>query len=293
VPLADERFTEEKVTTRLWIPGAVAVAAAVQAVRLGRAIETSRAIAALSTPFEHQPPAARGRVLFVGDSTGVGVGAASPAESLPGLLADEFPMLHVVNLCRNGDQLLDVPRRVEPHRHGRSPPFDAVLLMAGGNDVLQLAPADLLRARAARALTALSRMARHVVWLGPANIGLAPAFTPPVSWWLGWHTMRACRVFAEVAASHSVEFVDFCAERRRDPFSADPARYFATDRLHPSGASYRYCYEALKQRTRLLSTLQRAITVIDPPRGAQARRLRSANDSTATHSTAARTSGAM
>ena len=45
--------------------------------------------------------------------------------------------------------------------------------------VLQAAPA-----RQAALLPQLHRIAKRVIWLGPGDVGLAPLFRPPFSWWI-------------------------------------------------------------------------------------------------------------
>ena len=75
------------------------------------------------------------------------------------------------------------------------------------------------------------------VWAGVANVGLAPLFLPPFFWVLSARTRRVTRLLRACAREHGAEFVDFFRERATDPFSADPARYYAADRVHPSAAA--------------------------------------------------------
>jgi hypothetical protein len=83
-------------------------------------------------------------VLVVGDSTGVGTGATTPAASIAGLLGAAFPHVSVVNLAVNGARTLDVIMQLAGAAPGR---YDLVLVHAGGNDVLRRTP--FARARSA------------------------------------------------------------------------------------------------------------------------------------------------
>ena len=47
------------------------------------------------------------RVLVLGDSTGVGIGANRPEESIAGLLAQDFPAADIVNVSRSGARVAD------------------------------------------------------------------------------------------------------------------------------------------------------------------------------------------
>lgn len=201
--------------------------------------------------FEARPRHRVARVLVVGDSTGLGMGAPFPAHSLPGLLAAEFSGLEVVNRCLSGARVGEVAAQV-PAPTGRDAPFDLALVLAGGNDVLRPTGARQLRREAEELLLELKGAAKRVVWMGCANLGAAPAILPPLSWWLGFRTRRTMRSIAEVARRQGVEFIDFCDKRHADHFASAPGTYFAADGVHPSGAAYRYCFEALRERLRKL-----------------------------------------
>ncbi|KQW45803.1 MULTISPECIES: GDSL-type esterase/lipase family protein [unclassified Roseateles] len=220
----------------------LAAASALQALRLWRAQRDGRAIAARTQPYEQRHPQPRRRVLLVGDSTGLGVGAG-PELSIAGRLARDWPDAEVHNACRSGASLADVESQLPPD----GPPYDLLLLHAGCNDILRGHSLSRIEAQACGLLPRLVRRARQTVWLGPPNLGLAPVFVPPFSWWLSSRTQRACERFRRSAQCFGVRYLNFYAGRRDDIFSADPQRYFARDRIHPSAATYGHCYEQLKR----------------------------------------------
>lgn len=227
---------------------------AAQAVRLDAAVRRARRTAVRARRFERRPARCRARVLVLGDSTGVGIGADAPAHSVAGLLAADFPDVEVVNRCVAGARVADVLESLRgaswPDRH-----FDLVLVHAGGNDVLRGTRMAALEADTAALLSLLGRIGRRTVWLSSANVGLAPVFIAPFSWWFSARTRRAFAVVARCAARADAQFVNFVRRRSEDPFSRDAATYFASDRLHPSSASYRHCYARLKREARLAALL--------------------------------------
>jgi lysophospholipase L1-like esterase len=224
------------------------------ALRLSRAISRGRRLASAARAFEAEPAQFVSSVLVVGDSTGVGVGAGTPHETIAGLLAHHFPDARVVNRCRNGARVADTLSQIELS----SPqPFDLVLVLAGGNDVLRLTSARTLSRNAHALLQALRARAREVVWLGCANIGHAPALFAPVSWWFERRTRKTVSVLANAAAAHGAVFIDFCRPRDCDPFLRDRELYFADDGLHPSSASYRHCFTELMHRVPLMQLLDK------------------------------------
>jgi lysophospholipase L1-like esterase len=232
--------------------------ACIQFDHLRRALRKAARRAAPPRRFEHRPAVQRARVLVLGDSTGVGIGAADPRDSLAGLLAAEFPNAEIVNASMAGARLADVLRYCR-QAHWPAQGFDVVLLHVGGNDVLRMTGWKSLAADAAELLERLRGVSKRTIWMGVANIGLSPLFIAPFSWWLSVRTQKAARLFAACAEEAGAEFISFYRDRRHDVFSRDCDRYYSADGLHPSSHSYRYCYEVLKRRSRLTAALESAV----------------------------------
>lgn len=188
---------------------------------------------------------------MVGDSTGVGTGVVAAECSLPGLLAAEYRRLEIVNDCRSGARVRDTIAQAEAVA-GDGERFDVALVLAGGNDVLRMTATSTLKNDASRLLHALKRAADRVVWIGCADIGIAPAVLPPISWWLSWRTHKTMRQLRRVAQRHGADFIDFCDEDHTSRFASDPDTYFAADGVHPSDAAHRTCFMALQLRLREL-----------------------------------------
>lgn len=247
-----------------------------QARRLAAGVRLGRRLAAGARPYErHLPPpgtpagpgrplkaaAAPRRVLLLGDSTGVGVGAGRPEDSIAGLLAETFPAVAITNRCVNGARTGDVRAQLAP-LVAAGERFDLVLVFAGGNDVIRLTPKDRLAADARALLAALPAALApggEVVWAGSANVGgsplLASAVTAPLAWWLERRTHRAMSLLAREATARGVRFVDFCRTRRSCFFARHAGLCFAPDGLHPSTYSYRLCFRRLAREARLAERL--------------------------------------
>jgi len=190
------------------------LAVAWQTLHLRRPVRRSRRIAGASSAFEMRVPGARSRVLVLGDSTGVGVGAGSPSRSLPGLLADEFPDLEIVNACHNGARVADALQQLSPWAEANER-FDLVLLFVGGNDVLRLTPWPQLQRDTSLLLQRAAQRGSHTVWLGQrqhwrraAAEGSAGVVARPAYWQAdapagapGPHARRAVHRLLPAAAS--------------------------------------------------------------------------------------------
>jgi lysophospholipase L1-like esterase len=205
----------------------------------------SRAVAARApASFSRPVPAPRRRILLVGDSTGAGVGCEHAHETIAALLARDFARSEVRNLCVSGASVADVLRTVRGLRLDDA--FDVALVFAGGNDVLGRTARRDLQRDACALLAELHGRGVHVLWAGMANVGLAPLFLPPFSWWMTARARRVKRLLARQSRAAGASFIDFFRERGSDPFSADPARFYARDRVHPSAQAYAYCYTRMR-----------------------------------------------
>jgi lysophospholipase L1-like esterase len=77
------------------------------------------------------------------------------------------------------------------------------------------------------------------------NVGNAPFFPPPLSWWM---SSRACELHVAIAAASARSgaiYVNLYRERAQDPFVQQPDLH-AADGLHPSEAGYRQWWSELE-----------------------------------------------
>ena len=213
--------------------------------QVGQAAELARR----SEPFEQRPAAATRRLLIVGDSTAVGTGASSAAHSLAGLIAQQHPLLTIENRARDGAKLADVADQLL--RPGR---FDIVLVQAGGNDVIRLRGIDDMRTDIDSVLDAARQRADVVILMPAGNVGNAPFFFAPLSWWMTARAREMHRLGARAAARSKAVYVNLFHERDDDPFVRDPGLN-ADDGLHPSDAGYRVWWQALQEQADLSARL--------------------------------------
>ena len=216
-------------------------------------ITQSAELARRSEALQATPPAPALRLLVVGDSTAVGTGASAPSGSLAGLLAARFPRLSIENRAKDGARFADLPTQLAGAQQ-----FDMVLVQAGGNDVIRLRDMDAV-GRDIQRVTALARQHAPLVVLMPAgNVGNAPFFFPPVSWWM---TQRSRQLHAHARASAAqagAVYVRLFEERENDPF-ARQRDLNAKDGLHPSDAGYRVWLDQLMLQADLQRRLAAAL----------------------------------
>lgn len=243
-------FSKSGIGTACQLAGlcAVALLAAVstdQALRVRRALREANA-AKPRRPYQYRAVRAQRRMLIVGDSIGVGVGADCATQSIAGLLAAEYRRAEVVNVSVSGSTLGDVPAQLRSldQTHAN---FDVVLLHAGGNDILRSPNLAAMQQAVDALLPQLHRLGRRVIWVGPGDLGLAPLFRPPFSWWLSRRSRQAGALFERLASAHHVEFVGFHGDPHRDVLVRERHLFFASDGFHPNSHGYRYCYDWLSR----------------------------------------------
>ncbi len=228
------------------VPLLVGCGALVQAATFWRGVQRARAFAAQGRRFERRVTVQGPRILILGDSTGVGVGATRPEESIAGLLAADFPDADVVNVSESGAKvattLAQVRACAEQNLH-----FDLALLHVGGNDVVRATPTAKLSDDCEQLLDELGRLADRSLWLGPPNLASTPLFTPPFSWVVAARSRAATAIFIECAARHGITFVNFSSPEHEAQFVRARAEHFAADRFHPSSSSYRYGWSVARR----------------------------------------------
>jgi lysophospholipase L1-like esterase len=216
-------------------------------------IKQSVDLARRSEPYENAPANARATLLLVGDSTAVGTGASSPQASLAGLIAARHPQLQIVNRARDGARFADIAQQLEAGAPNER--FDAVLLLGGGNDVIRLRSEQAIAAEVAEALRLARGKSDQVIVMPSGNVGNAPFFFPPWSWWMTARSEMLHRVVRQAASARNVRYVNLFKPKAEDPFAQRPDELNARDGLHPSDAGYALWYAELNRQAGLEALL--------------------------------------
>ena len=251
-PLTELRLNPARDVTALALFGAAMVTW--RWFQLSRCLRVADELARVATVYERYLHNEAPRVLIIGDSVAVGCGASRPEESIAGLIAHEFPGVAIVNRARNGARTAEATAQLRADGEIR---YDAILINVGGNDILRRTPLHTLPPQIDRLLREARQRSDCVICTTTPNIGLAPAFFAPFSWWLTRRSRQLRDLFAAAAKQHGAFYVNFFHPRSTDPFSRDWQRYFAADRLHPSAECYRYAYSTLRKSTPLVRALTR------------------------------------
>ena len=125
------------------VPLLLASTALVQLALFWRGVQRARALAAQGRRYERRLASKGLAVLILGDSTGVGVGASLPEESIAGLLAADYPQADVVNISESGARIAEAIDQAK-RCNAAAMHFDVAILHVGGNDIVRATPTDQL-----------------------------------------------------------------------------------------------------------------------------------------------------
>lgn len=225
-----------------YIPLLFSVLIAFSALKLLFRIFMNKLLAASQKPFSRPFPNGKSIAVF-GDSTAVGTGSKSVEETLAGRLAKDFPRTDIINLAENGSKTRGVLQQIQRLNNKK---INMAIISTGGNDVWAYTSLRKLTKDLRAVLEKAKEISDHrVILLFFGNEGSAPFFPWPIRSWLASRTEQVKEVFDSVAAEQQVPIIDLFSNSLENPFVVDPKRYFARDRLHPSGAGYGEWYKRM------------------------------------------------
>lgn len=178
------------------------------------------------------------RLIVIGESTAVGVGASAHAEALPGYLAEALRERLERSVAwsvtgKNGATVRKVITDLVPVLNGSVP--DLVVVTVGINDLIRRRPLKVWTTDLTELIRALQDKYRHadVLVAGMPPVHRFPAIPQPLRLVLGTRAQAMDRVMREVAHANGATHVPMDESKARD------RRLFASDGLHPSPAGYR------------------------------------------------------
>lgn len=180
------------------------------------------------------------RILILGDSTAIGVGATKPEHSLAGKLGINLPTCEIRNLGKNGARTMDVIEQLASVQNER---FDLIIISVGGNDVWHFTPLRSLKYYLMLLIDEANRISdNRVLFLIYSNMGSAPLFPKPLRAILGKRAEKIRDLFIQVTAERGTHAIDLSTNNNsltRDT----PLHYYAEDRIHPSDTTYALWYK--------------------------------------------------
>ncbi|CAN5575063.1 hypothetical protein BH24ACT26_BH24ACT26_19080 [soil metagenome] len=187
-------------------------------------------------------------LVVLGDSTASGVGAGSPANAYPTLLARRLAdtgrrvTLHAFG--ESGARVTDVLNDQVDRAVALSP--DLVFVGIGANDATHVTPLDDVRRDMGLVLDRLLSSGAGVVVAGAPDMR-AEAFLEPLRSLAGWRGQAVTAAIQDAARARGVTVVPLAEETWRY-FEQDPDEHNSADDFHPGPRGYERWADAISPR---------------------------------------------
>lgn len=182
-------------------------------------------------------------LLVLGDSTGVGVGAQKPEDSVAGRLAISMGATYVENRAVSGAQVADIAGQLSGAELKH---YYTILIDIGGNDIVRFHDAQHAANRLQVSVEKAVAMSNRVILVSAGNVGAVtnfPIFMRPFYTSL---TLKYHAAFGAMADKAGAIYVNLYTPPAQDPFEKDPNTYLSPDGFHPSSAGYGLWFEHLE-----------------------------------------------
>ncbi len=194
-------------------------------------------------PYEARSNDYQKTLLILGDSTGVGVGAQNPEESVAGRLAAYLGTSYVENQAKSGAAVADLSTQIQ---HTTLSHYDFILVQIGGNDIIAFHDTKRVAKELERILETLPDSGQTIL-MSAGNVGGASIIPFIARPFYTAKTLAYHRAFTEVAERLGITYVNLYKQPWNDLFIKEPARYLSPDGLHPSSEGYALWFEEVKK----------------------------------------------
>lgn len=203
------------------------------------------ALVAKTTPFSIAPPNSTKKILVLGDSLAVGVGATKPEDSMAGLISHDYPTASIINLAKSGSRTEDILGQLTKVKNQK---FDLIIIQIGGNDVTHFTNQKEITNNMKQIISQAKTMAPHILVWSSGSVGFAPIFVPPLSWILTERTGKTYENIAKTVETEGATYINLYVPYQEDIFKTDIKKYYAEDNFHVASAAYRVWYEKCRPK---------------------------------------------
>lgn len=217
----------------------VVVAVVVPLLRVWQGVRVSQELVAAAEPYRQQPDESDFRVLVLGDSTAVGVGADRPEDSVAGRLGVDILEARIDNLSKSGLRSAGLLKQLD-EVDGE---YDLIVVHIGANDVLRMENLEETKANIDAIVDWAQARSVTVAWFSSGDIGesrLLPWYARSL---MSRRSLQLRDYGVELAKQREgLVYVDLYYQ---EP-GVEQAEFYARDNLHLSSTGYRLWYEQLR-----------------------------------------------
>jgi lysophospholipase L1-like esterase len=182
-------------------------------------------------------------ILVLGDSTGAGVGAEKPEDSIAGRLTAHIGATHVENYATSGAVVADLALQIQKATLNE---YDVILIQIGGGDIVFFHNVRKTAQALDIAMMTLPE-SKLTLLMSAGNVGGAKIFPLVVRPFHTWATHEYHKWFAKVAKRRKATYVNLYLKRKEDIFLDQPDVYFSKDCIHPSSEGYAVWFKKVEE----------------------------------------------
>lgn len=212
------------------------------AITLYTKIQTSKQLVSQASAFSNLTDDYSTTLLVLGDSTGVGVGAITPTDTVAGLWAKHIDATYVENYSVSGDTIEDLSNQIAQAQQGT---YDYILIQIGANDIIRFHDIKKDREILTSALQSLPNSTNLMV-MSAGNLGSTTFFPWFMKSIYTKRTLSYHSMFTSVVPNHNGVYTNLYDRPENDLFMNLPELYYSADGLHPSSAGYNIWFEKLR-----------------------------------------------
>ncbi len=216
-----------------------------------RLIKIGVAQVEITKAYEQSPENPTHTVLVMGDSSAVGVGAATPSESVAGYLGADFPDAQITNLAISGLRLAGLI--VELQKLPANTHVDLLILQIGGNDIVNRTPLAQVETDLQKVLTLATPQADQIIIFHGGNVGTSRLLPWPTRWFFRRRTLAVREIYLRNITDPKIHYIDMFRSHTDDPYFQNPPKYYSADFFHPGSEGYKDWYELVKKQASLFS----------------------------------------
>jgi lysophospholipase L1-like esterase len=220
----------------------VALACIYWSVRFYHFYTISKGLVKTAVPYENRSNDFTKTLLVIGDSTAVGVGAASSSDSMPARVARAIGATYVENHAVSGAVVADLPNELSK---ATSSQYDFLLVQIGANDSVAWHDASTTANKLA-VILATAPKASQVLVISAGDVGAATLLPEPVRPFYTRLTMKYHQEFSRILSAEGYTYVDLSKGPGAELFTTEPKTYLAADGFHPSSAGYQLWFDAVQ-----------------------------------------------
>ncbi len=195
------------------------------------------------SPFERIKINSNSRILILGDSTAVGVGAEKNEDSIAGRLDVKYPDAEIINLAVSGLKIKGLEEIISKIDVKES--FDIIIIQIGANDIIRFTSLNNIEIGINRILSMSEKFNGKVVFLHSGDIGKSLFFPWYIRPLLSSRSLSVKNIYQNAAASHSADYVNLIDSPSVSEIDKNTKLYYSADLLHLSGEGYALWYKEI------------------------------------------------